>query len=389
MTAPELRFPEFETPWREATAGDAFANSKAKGEAGLPIWSVTQDRGLVPRDSIDRHLDSNAADETHLRAQPGDLVYNMMRMWQGAVGRATEECMVSPAYVVLSPKGNTSSDFFDNWFNAPRMLYRLWAYSHGLTNDRLRLYYADFAKIPIAIPEVAEQQKIAAFLDVVSSKILLLNRQKTSLIDFKRGIMERIFSQELRFSQDDGTNFPDWKARKLKEVFIEISERGNPGGELLSVTMTKGIRRAHEVNRTQGASTDRSNYKTVMPGDIAYNSMRMWQGASGLSTFEGIVSPAYTVIRPTDGQDGRFWAHCFKLPRMVGLFRRYSQGMTSDTWSLKFGSLSAITFAMPSLDEQRKIAEALDNLDVKIDAVACQIAEMESFKRGLLQKLFI
>lgn len=117
--------------------------------------------------------------------------------------------------------------------------------------------------------------------------------------------------------------------------------------------------------------------------------MTLWQGASGLSTFEGIVSPAYTVIRPTDGQDGRFWAHCFKLPRMVGLFRRYSQGMTSDTWSLKFGSLSAITFAMPSLDDQRKIAEALDNLDVKIDAVACQIAEMESFKRGLLQKLFI
>jgi type I restriction enzyme S subunit len=141
MTKPTLRFPEFVEPWCEGTAGDAFSNSKAKGEAGLPIWSVTLDRGMVPRDSIERHLESDAADELNLRAQPGDLVYNMMRMWQGAVGQATEECMVSPAYVVLSPKKGISPTFFDYWFKSPRMLSKLRAYSHGLTKDRLRLYF--------------------------------------------------------------------------------------------------------------------------------------------------------------------------------------------------------------------------------------------------------
>ena len=144
--APRLRFPEFKEPWKPGHAGDAFKNSRAKGAAGLPIYSVTMDRGLVRRDSMDRHMAADAADGQNLRAQRGDVVYNMMRMWQGAVGLAPEECMVSPAYVVLSPKKHTSAQFFDQWFKGKRMLYLLGAYSHGITSDRLRLYADDFAR---------------------------------------------------------------------------------------------------------------------------------------------------------------------------------------------------------------------------------------------------
>ena len=144
MNVPELRFPEFEGEWKDSKAGDAFTNSRAKGETGLPLYSVTMDRGLVRRDSLDRHMHGDAADETNLRAQTGDIVYNMMRMWQGAAGIAKEECMVSPAYVVLAPKQQTSSAFFKYRIENARMLYLLWAYSHGLTSDRLRLYFADF-----------------------------------------------------------------------------------------------------------------------------------------------------------------------------------------------------------------------------------------------------
>ena len=215
---PELRFPDFKDPWQDATAGDAFAHSKAKGGAGLPIWSVTLNRGMVPRNSLDRHMESDAADETNLRAKPGDLVYNMMRMWQGAVGQASEECMVSPAYVVLSPKPRICSRFFDYWFKAPHMLHRLRSFSHGLTKDRLRLYYADFAKIPIPLPSEDEQRKIADFMDTVSERITLLNREKAALEDHKQGLMQRLFSQELRFTRDDGCAFPEWQERSLGDI---------------------------------------------------------------------------------------------------------------------------------------------------------------------------
>ena len=84
---PELRFPEFE-------------NSRKKGNSSLPIFSVSQAHGLIARDSLDRNIQKNAKPEANLAVVSGDLVYNMMRMWQGAIGLAHSESMVSPAYVV-------------------------------------------------------------------------------------------------------------------------------------------------------------------------------------------------------------------------------------------------------------------------------------------------
>ena len=188
---PKLRFPEFKEPWKPGHAGDAFENSRAKGAAGLPIYSVTMDRGLVRRDSLDRQMAADAADGQNLRAQRGDVVYNMMRMWQGAVGLAHEECMVSPAYVVLSPKKHTSSEFFDQWFKAKRTLYLLGAYSYGITSDRLRLYADDFVRIPLHMPSRPEQQKIAAFLRSVDSKFAALAAKQVAIRRFKIGLMQR------------------------------------------------------------------------------------------------------------------------------------------------------------------------------------------------------
>ena len=164
---PVLRFPEFDKPWQEKHGGDAFTSRRERAREGLPLYSVTMDQGMVRRDSLDREFASNAPDEANLRAAKDDQAYNMMRMWQGAVGRAPEECMVSPAYVVLAPKPETATQFFDYWFKRQRSLYWLWAYSYGLTKDRLRLYARDFAKVPMTLPSRKEQQKIANFLGAV------------------------------------------------------------------------------------------------------------------------------------------------------------------------------------------------------------------------------
>ncbi|EMI55093.1 restriction endonuclease subunit S [Rhodopirellula sallentina] len=165
--SPPIRFPEFKDDWTEKKGSEYFASSRTKGTAGLPIYSVTQNDGLVRRDSLDRQIGVDAGFEQNLRAEKDDLVYNMMRMWQGAVGLASESCMVSPAYVVLRPRKTADSKFFLHMFNRKRTLYWLWAFSYGLTNDRLRLYYKDFAQIPFAAPDIDEQEKIAAFLGSV------------------------------------------------------------------------------------------------------------------------------------------------------------------------------------------------------------------------------
>ena len=131
-----------------------------------------------------------------------------------------------------------------------------------------------------------------------------------------------------------------------------------PDGELISVTINDGIKKFSELGRHDNSNEDKSKYKKVCVGDIAYNSMRMWQGASGYSPYEGIVSPAYTVLSPNCGINSKCMSYQFKLPEMIHIFQINSQGITSDNWNLKFPAFSEINiFVSKDEQEQEKIAE--------------------------------
>ena len=154
-----------------------------------------------------------------------------------------------------------------------------------------------------------------------------------------------------------------WEQRKLGECFKERVE-SMPNGELISVTINDGIKKFSELGRHDNSNDDKSKYKKVCVGDIAYNSMRMWQGASGYSPYEGIVSPAYTVLSPNSGVNSKCLAYQFKLPEMIHTFQINSQGITSDNWNLKYPALSEIEiFVSTDEEEQAKIAEYFENLD--------------------------
>jgi len=137
-----------------------------------------------------------------------------------------------------------------------------------------------------------------------------------------------------------------------------------PDGELISVTINDGIKKFSELGRHDNSNDDKSKYKKVCIGDIAYNSMRMWQGASGYSPYEGIVSPAYTVLSPNSGINSKCLAYQFKLPEMIHTFQINSQGITSDNWNLKYPALSEIEiFVSRNEKEQAKISEYFEGLD--------------------------
>ena len=154
-----------------------------------------------------------------------------------------------------------------------------------------------------------------------------------------------------------------WEQRKLGDCFTERIE-SMPNGEMISVTINDGIKKFSELGRYDNSNDDKSKYKKVCVGDIAYNSMRMWQGASGYSTYEGIVSPAYTVLSPILGVNSKCVSYLFKRSDIIHIFQVNSQGITSDNWNLKYPALSEIRiFISKSLEEQQKIADLLTNLD--------------------------
>ncbi len=194
-TQPRLRFPEFRNAreWEKKAAGSLFTNRTTKGEHGLPIYSVTMNDGMVKRNSLDRKVDDIEDAAGNKKVFRNDIAYNMMRMWQGAMGVAPEDCLVSPAYVVLAPKKDTVPQFFQYMFKLPAMLLLLTSHSRGLTKDRLRLYYDDFAKMTIRCPAAKEQKRVAEFLasldDCIATQSLALDALKTH----KQGLIQQLF----------------------------------------------------------------------------------------------------------------------------------------------------------------------------------------------------
>lgn len=145
--------------------GDYFDIRQEPGRPGLPVMSVTMNDSLVFRDDLDRRTESALRPDQHLLVRKGDIAYNMMRMWQGACGLAQVDGIVSPAYVVLAPKPGIDSRFAYHWFKSARMIHLFRAYSHGLTEDRLRLYFDAFCEIPAAPPSLELQEQIVGILD--------------------------------------------------------------------------------------------------------------------------------------------------------------------------------------------------------------------------------
>ena len=158
--------------------------------------------------------------------------------------------------------------------------------------------------------------------------------------------------------------------------------------ELLSVTILEGVVPRADIEGKDNSSEDKSNYKVVHVGDMVYNTMRMWQGASGLSAYNGIVSPAYTILKDAAKFDHEFMASLFKTEWLINEFRKNSQGLTSDTWNLKYPQIAAIKVRLPSVQEQHHIATFLSLIDSRITAQRKIVELLKKHKRGLVQDLF-
>ncbi len=148
---------------------------------------------MVERSTFDRDFYDIEDAAGNKKVHQGDIAYNMMRMWQGACGVAPVDCMVSPAYVVLSPKAGAHALFFEYLFKSADALQLLMAHSRSLTADRLRLYADDFAAIPFVVPKKGEQRRIADCLASLDSQIRAQAEKVESLKAHKNGLMQQLF----------------------------------------------------------------------------------------------------------------------------------------------------------------------------------------------------
>ena len=285
------------------------------------------------------------------------------------------------------PTGSeVSSDYSPFLFQSPS--YRGQAIKLGQGAVRANIGQKDLSKIRVLVPPLSEQKKIAQILStwdkaIATTEQLLANSQQQ-----KKALMQQLLTGKKRLLDKNGVRYSgEWETYKFGNLFKERVETGRDDLPLLSITADDGVVYQEDTGRKNTSNEDKSKYRRICVNDIGYNTMRMWQGRSSLSDKEGIVSPAYTIVTPTGKVCPAYAAYLFKVPALVHVFYRHSQGLVSDTWNLKFNHFKKISWQVPSIDEQQKIAAVLSTADQKITALLQKIDALKQEKKALMQQL--
>lgn len=363
--------------------GDYMFSRRSKGEVGLPTLSVTLDRGLVPRDTLERKTDTNLSPREHLRVLPGDIAYNMMRMWQGASGLAENEAIVSPAYVVLAPKENLDPRFAAYLFKTPRMIHSFWAYSYGLTNDRLRLYPKDALKVPVDIPPLPEQKKIAEILQTWDKAIETSEALLATARTQKRALMQTLLTGKRRFPEFEGQDWREVRLGEVAEIFMGSSPKSSAyNDEGIGLPLIQG-----NADIKNGRSAPRSHTSeittTCRQGDILL-SVRAPVGTVAISDHEACVGRGVAVIRPRQATDCTWLKHV--MFSLEDKWASVSQGSTFEAVNSK--DIKGFTVSVSyNVDEQRMIGAVLETSELECLAITGKIEKLRTEKKALMQQL--
>ncbi|GBQ25025.1 restriction endonuclease S subunit [Acetobacter estunensis NRIC 0472] len=309
------------------------------------------------------------------------IVYSKIRPNLNKVCTPSYSGVCSADMYVLHPRKGIDKNFL--FFSILGDTFKTRAISMSMRTGMPKINREDLSSIPILLPPLPEQKKIAAILStwdraIEGTEKLLANSQQQ-----KKALMQQLLTGKKRLPGFTG----EWKVRKFQDLFQERVETERTDLPLLSVTANDGVIFQEDSGRKDISKEDKSKYKRIYVDDIGYNTMRMWQGRSCLSDKEGIVSPAYTIVFAKKDICTRFASYLFKFPPMIHVFYRHSQGLVSDTWNLKFKHFKEISWKLPPLPEQKAIAAVLSTADEEITAIESDLSRLRQEKKALMQQL--
>lgn len=195
--APKVRFKGYTKPWKHWTLGELYTERKEAGNDDLPILSVSIHSG-VSADELDsaelgKAVRRSEDKSLYKHTYKGDLVFNMMRAWQGAIGVVPKEGMVSPAYITAIPNDEVFPEFMDYCLRREEVINQINNLSYGVTDFRKRLYWDSFVRVQIMLPSVEEQKKITATLVQLDELIELQSAKVERLKNLKAACLEKMF----------------------------------------------------------------------------------------------------------------------------------------------------------------------------------------------------
>ena len=394
---PKLRFPEFTDEW-ESTYLDKllrFQNgintSSDKYGSGIKFISVMDilNNSYITYENINGLIDITDDTLHNFSVNYGDILFQRSSETIEDVGKSNvyldHRIATFGGFVIRGRKISDYDPLFLKYLlDSPIMRKHIIKLGQGA--QHFNIGQENLKSIKLSMPKITEQEKIGSLFKLLDKKIEYQKEIINVFKSYKRGLLSSIFEQKICFN-----NKSIWMTNSLGFIFSERVERASGSEELLSVTIENGIQKRENIETKDNSSKNKSNYKKVYINDIAYNTMRMWQGASGHSLLNGIVSPAYTVIKLNDNKNHsiKFWAFYFKHKPLIKKFQKYSQGLTSDTWNLKYPQFARIQVNYPPYEDQIKIVNILESLDELISREEKTLEYIIDYKIQLLQKMFI
>jgi len=396
---PQLRFPGFSGVWRENRLGniarifDGTHQTPKYVENGIPFYSVEH----ITANQFDdtKYISEEVFERENMRVKLEREDILMTRIGNIGMAKYIDWNVNASFYVSLALiKKNESfnSKFLSQLIHSPNFQRQLWKRTiHVAFPQKINL--GEIGKCESILPTKPEQQKIAAFLTTVDNKIEQLSKKQELLGEYKKGLMQQIFSQAIRFKADDGSDFPDWEEKRLEDV-AEIVGGGTPptavekywNGNIQWFTPTE-IKSKYIVNSKRTITQvglDTSSAKLLPKGTLLFSS-RATVGEVGIAVQECTTNQGFQSFIVNKNNDSEFLYNWIIKNKKE--FIRRASGSTF----LEIGKseIKKIKLHIPALPEQTKIANFLSSVDNKIEQVGKQLDESKQFKKALLQQMFV
>ena len=389
---PKLRFPGFDEPYKQCRIGDIYAERSQRGASDMELLSVTMNDGVMPRSEIEGKDNSSEDKSNYKVVLTGDMVYNSMRMWQGANGISPCDGIVSPAYTVLMPKIPISNGYFAAFFKSPNLINEFRKNSQGMTSDTWNLKYPQIETIKVCIPALSEQNRVADMLRTLERRIAKQAQLVDNLKKYKRGVMQRIFRQ---LPSQNGT---EWTCVRLGDIFKKVSRR-NTDGVIKNVITNSAeyglIPQRDFFDKDIAVDGNTANYYVIENGAFVYNPRKSNSAPYGpfnryTLSEQGIISPLYTCLVLQADISPSYLAWYFKSDAWYRyIYDNGSQGVRHDRVSMTDDLLMGIPVMYPSHVKQLLYADILDMVEARLQATQKTLDLLSKTRDGYMRQLFI
>ena len=390
--------------WELRRAKTLFTQRNSKGNGIEVLLSPTQKYGVVPQSQLEGVV--QVKEDTDLQmfktVHKGDFVISL-RSFQGGFEYSLYEGVCSPAYQVFYPTSPICDTYYRYLFKSQSFISKMNNLTVGIREGK-NIQYVDFANSRIPVPPLAEQERIAVFLDAECAEIdTVLEKTRASIEEYKK-LKQAVITQAVtkgirgdRPMKDSGIewigNIPaEWDVVRIKNLFDYRNERNfKPLEEvnLISLYTDKGVVQHCDLDETTGnKASNADGYKLVYENDIVVNIILCWMGAIGRSAYFGVTSPAYDVYSPKQKTNSKFYHYLFRTNGFSGDCYKVGRGIMAMRWRTYSDQFRAIKVVSPPQSEQEEIVEYLDEKCEGIDDLIAKkqqyLTEIENYKKSLI-----